>query len=234
MSPPPFSKDGDPAGNPGRTDCILQEAIDRLRAGDAAAKDTLLAHASRQLRRMASKLLRSGPFQKIRRWEQTDDILQGSLVRLSKTLDREPVNDVRHFFALAATNIRWELQALRERLFATKRHAAHHRSDVGIDPHTGRQIVGKAINDAAAAEDPVARFERLLDEIECIPADDREILDLMFVHRLTVAEAAAVMKMTLATFKRRYRDAKCRVGKALEEKSPPKTGGRGDEHSDVR
>jgi DNA-directed RNA polymerase specialized sigma24 family protein len=52
----------------------IQRYIDRLRAGDASARDELLARASARLTRLTRKML--GDFPGVHRWEETDDVLQ--------------------------------------------------------------------------------------------------------------------------------------------------------------
>ena len=58
----------------------IQLRLDRLRAGDASARDELLTMACERLRRLARKMLRGYPG--VRRWEQTDDVLQNATLRL--------------------------------------------------------------------------------------------------------------------------------------------------------
>src|SRR5262249_19646942 len=62
---------------PGDHSAHVRLCLDRLRGGDAAARDELLAHAAERLRRLARKLLRDD-FARLRRWEETDDIFQNA------------------------------------------------------------------------------------------------------------------------------------------------------------
>ena len=56
--------------------------LDRLRACDASARDELLNLAYHRLSRLAHKMLCGYPG--VRRWEQTDDVLQNAMVRLCR------------------------------------------------------------------------------------------------------------------------------------------------------
>src|SRR4051794_41953005 len=58
----------------------LNNWIDRLRAGDPAARDELLRKVCNRLERLARKMLQRFP--DVRRWAQTDDVLQNALMRL--------------------------------------------------------------------------------------------------------------------------------------------------------
>jgi hypothetical protein len=62
----------------------IQRCIDRLRAGDASARDELLARASARLTRLTRKML--GDFPGVHRWEETDDVLQNAVVRFCRAL----------------------------------------------------------------------------------------------------------------------------------------------------
>src|SRR5262245_64782591 len=86
---------------------ILQGWLDRLRAGDDRAREQLLESSNERLARLARKLLRDSPG--VRRWEQTDDVLQNALLRLDRALKAVVPPTSRDYFRLAAAMIRREL-----------------------------------------------------------------------------------------------------------------------------
>src|SRR5262245_17706543 len=90
-----------------------QELLDRHRAGDRAARESLIALAERRFVALARTMLRRYPH--VRRWEETDDLLQAALVRLHQSLADVQPESVRHFDNLAATQIRRELIDLARR-----------------------------------------------------------------------------------------------------------------------
>lgn len=207
--------DNSPRGVPEGTDTFIQRALDRLRQGDLTAKNELLGFAERQLRRMARRMLHAGEsFTAVQRWEQTDDVFQESLIRMSRALEQVPINSVRHFFAIAAKNIRWELQTLRGRYGGRYGLHKHHVSDLPRPGETSGEA-GGLVDNAPARRDAFAEISRLLDEIETIPDADRELLDLIIINRLTFQEAADTVGLSLATFKRHYRKACERLGRTL-------------------
>ena len=63
-----------------------QDLLDRLRAGDGSARDSLIALAQARFVALARAMLRRYPH--VRRWEQTDDLLQAALMRLHRSLAR--------------------------------------------------------------------------------------------------------------------------------------------------
>src|SRR4051794_39248821 len=78
-----------------------------MRAGNDRARKELLACACDRLTHLTRKMLRN--FGRVRRWEETDDVVQNALLRLYRTLaEVRPANAV-EFYRLAALNIRREL-----------------------------------------------------------------------------------------------------------------------------
>src|SRR5262245_47400008 len=116
------------ADKQGRTE-TLQPLLDRLAAGDGKAADDLIAHALERLRRLARKMLRDNPA--VRRWEETDDVLQKSTMRLCRALKAVKPATVKAFLGLAATQIRRELIDLARHHYGPEGAAAHHASDPG-------------------------------------------------------------------------------------------------------
>jgi RNA polymerase sigma factor (sigma-70 family) len=206
-----------PADEPGEfTDTLVRRAIERLQRGDPAAKNDLLSYAQQQLGRMVRKMLYEGSgYAVVRRWEQTDDVIQGSLIRLSRTIDTLPINSPRDFFKLAATNIRWELKTLRDKYLAGSSPAHRHHTDMASRRDPGRTPFDRALADKPAPPDSFAEMSRFLDAIETLTDEDREILDLRLVHGLARQEAADHLGLSLGTFKRRYADACDRLGERL-------------------
>src|SRR4051794_1423342 len=85
----------------------LQGWLERLRAGDPSALDELLRHVSGRLQRLTRQMLKSHPA--VKRWAETDDVLQGALMRLVRAVQNVHPDTMREFFALATQQIRWEL-----------------------------------------------------------------------------------------------------------------------------
>src|SRR4051794_40935927 len=84
-----------------------EELFARMRQGDVAARDRLLERAAGRLRQLAGRMLDTFP--NLRRWEETDDVLQNSLLRLCRALEAVQVESLAHFYNLAALQIRREL-----------------------------------------------------------------------------------------------------------------------------
>src|SRR3954454_19760024 len=117
-------------GSPDRTTQI-QLRLDRLRAGDASARDELLGLACERLRRLARKMLKDYPG--VGRWEQTDDVLQNVLLRLDPALQAVIPPTAHDFFRLAAAQIRRELIDLARHYHGPEGLGANHASHAGED-----------------------------------------------------------------------------------------------------
>jgi RNA polymerase sigma factor (sigma-70 family) len=189
----------------------LQHCLDRLRAGDEAARAELLAFACDRLGRLARKMLRAEP--RLRRWEQTDDLRQNAMLRLFRALEGVRPATVRDFFRLAAVQVRRELIDL----------ARHH-----FGPHGGARHAADAPpgDDPPAALDTTHEPRRLADwtelheQIAKLPDEEREVFDLLWYHELPQAEAAALLGVNPRTLQRRWRAARRRLSRALHGESP--------------
>src|SRR4051794_24634041 len=85
----------------------LAELLTRLQAGDAAAREKVIAHFCGQMQRHAHNMLQTYP--RLRRWVQTDDVFQSAMVRLLKALEDVRPESPQHFLSLATLQIRREL-----------------------------------------------------------------------------------------------------------------------------
>src|SRR5262245_23153786 len=85
----------------------IQGWIDRLRAGDESARKELFNCAYHRLTQLTRKMLHG--YSRVRRWEETDDVMQNAAMRLYRSLADVRPATVADFFRLAALNVRREL-----------------------------------------------------------------------------------------------------------------------------
>jgi RNA polymerase sigma factor (sigma-70 family) len=197
----------------------IQDCIDRLRSGEASARDDLLAHALDRMTRLTRKMLRDFP--EVHRWEQTDDVIQNAAVRLCRALEEVKPATVAEFFGLAAAQIRRELLDLARRYSGAHGRAARH--DV-VYPAAGD--VGNSSNappqpsDTTHDPDRLAAWTEFHSQVERLPAEEREAFDLVYYQGLSHAEVAAVVGVSERTSKRRWQAARLRVSDAMEGRLP--------------
>jgi RNA polymerase sigma factor (sigma-70 family) len=192
----------------------LQGLIDLARSGDAGARDLLLDHACDRLHRLTRKMLRHFPT--LRRWEGTDDVLQNSLVRLDRALAEVDVATVRHFFNLAALQIRRELLDLVKHYLGPEGAARHHHTD-----HQPPDDHGGALSDRFEEPENLADWTAFHEAIDRLEPDVREVVNLLFYDGISQPEAADVLGVSIRTVKRRWQQAKLALHEASRDGREP-------------
>ncbi len=213
-SPRPIESRSMPLSN---RSTVIQGWLDRLRAGDDSARAVLLECAGDRLVRLARKMLKGFP--RVRRWEQTDDVLQNAILRLHRALESTAPQSVRSFFNLAAVQIRRELIDLARHYDGPSGMGAHHETQEPADG--SHESTSKAV--VAADTDDPARLSSWTEfhcEVERLPDEDREVFDLLWYQGLTQAEAAEVLGVSQKTINRRWMAARMRLGTALAGQLP--------------
>ena len=187
------------------------ELLGRLRAGDDAARERLIALAQGRFVALARAMLRRHPH--VRRWEQTDDLLQAALVRLHRSLAVVRPEDVRHFDNLAAAQIRRELIDLARRHRGPEGLGANHHTD-GADP--GERLA-KLADGRPETLDEWATFH---EAVERLPEEERQVTDLLWYRGLTHAQAAEALGVATKTVQRRWASARLMIRDALDGEPP--------------
>jgi len=191
------------------TDTQVQKLIDRDPRTDEAAREGLLHHACDRLLRLTRRSFRKYPH--LQRWEATDDVFQNAMVRLHRALKEVRVESARHFFNLAGLQIRRELNDLVRHYLGPEGQGSNHHTD-----HRPADEAGAALDRADEPED-LEQWALFHSQCENLPADEREVVTLLFYQGLTQEEAARVLGMSLRTLKRRWFSARNRLHKALNE-----------------
>jgi len=184
-------------GSAHKTD--LQMQLARFRQGDPGALNELILLASHRLQTLTHQMLRDYPG--VRRWSQTDDVLQSALIRLCRALEQVRPASAREFYALATIQIRRELIDLARHYSGPECGAAHHESFDG-EPNQERQIREKSnlTHEPAALAD----WSEFHTQIATLPEEQREIFGLIFYQGMTQDEAAEVLDVGLRTVQRRW------------------------------
>src|SRR5262245_171459 len=197
----------------------IQACLDRLRGGDESARAELLNRACGRLRALARKLLKGFP--KVRRWEQSDDVLQNALMRLYRTLKDVPPQGVSDFLRLAALNIRRELLDLAKHYYGPQGRGARHATWGTDDSSTRGDESGLAPPDDPSREPGrLAAWSEFHEQIGALPDEEREVFDLLWYQGLSQAEAAGLLNTSERTVKRRWQSARLRLYEALKGEVP--------------
>jgi RNA polymerase sigma-70 factor (ECF subfamily) len=197
-----------------QTTAVVQRYLDELAemGGDAAAEPVvreLLAGSVNRLQLLCGALLhRSYP--RLTRPPlnlETEEMLGAVVERLMKALRGVRPQTVRQFFALANQHMRWELNDLARRL--DEQAAAVELRD---------SLVPAPQESSASQLSPNTR--RMLQAIEGLPEEEREVFGLIRIQGMTQAEAAAVLGVSQKTVQRRLNRCRLLLAERLADLQP--------------
>jgi RNA polymerase sigma factor (sigma-70 family) len=197
--------------NEERTTAVLQRFLDVLQ-GDAASEPVirdLLARAVDRLRQLCATLLhRSYPRLTHPPLNlETDELVGGVVAGLITALQKVRPQTVRQFFALANQHMRWQLNDLARLLDERPRLAAVSESGVVTPPESS----GSCLSQDA---------RRMLQAIDSLPEEDREVFELVRIQGLTHVEVAAVVGVSVKTVQRRLNRARLLLAEQLTDLRP--------------
>lgn len=197
----------------GDTTTELRACLERLRAGDPQARGMLITRACDRLRRLTRKMLRD--FDRIRAFEQADDVLHNAVVRLLRALEVVSPGSPADFFRFAAYAIRCELINLSRHYFGPHGPGRHEKPvQSPADDSSAPRF------DAPAAStldvERLAAWTEFHRHVEGLPDQERAVFDLLYYQGLSQADAAALLGVSVPTVKRRWMVARLR----LQEKFP--------------
>jgi RNA polymerase sigma-70 factor (ECF subfamily) len=178
------------------TTLAVQQFLDELVGveGIAPAEPivrALLARAVRRLELLCRKLLHQS-YPRLARAPynlEAEEVLSAVVERLLKAMRAARPKNVRQFFALANQHIRWELNDLARRLDRTNRAAPLNESLVPAPESSGATLSPGAM--------------RMLDEIDHLPEEEREVFGLVRIQGMTQPEVAKLLDVSVKTVQRR-------------------------------
>jgi RNA polymerase sigma factor (sigma-70 family) len=159
---------------------------------------------------------------RVRRWEQTDDVMQNAMVRLYRSLaEAKPVRVV-DFFRLAALHIRRELHDLAKHYYGPRGHGYNHATVARKGPCAEEAGDPMSWEPGDADEDPanLAAWAEFHARIEHLPDEEREVFDLLWYQDLSQAECAELLGVSERTVKRRWASARLRLHEIAEGALP--------------
>jgi RNA polymerase sigma-70 factor (ECF subfamily) len=193
-----------------QTTVIIQRYLDALPEDTTAEPIVreLLARAADRLRRLCGTFLYKS-YPRLTRPPlnlETDELLGGVVAGLVTALRTTRPSTVRQFFALANQHIRWQLNDLARRL--DERPAAAELAESGV----------MAPASTASGLSPDGR--RMLEVIEGLPEDEREVFELVGIQGLTHGEVATLVGVSEKTVQRRLNRARLLLAERLADFRP--------------
>lgn len=188
----------------------MHQWLDRMQAGDRDAANDLLCHAQDRLERLAHRMIRDFP--KVRSCLETADLMQNAAIRLLRALRDIRPPCTRAFYALAAEQMRRELLDL----------ARHHRGvhgpaccSVGTPQAEDGQGVVEAL-DKDCNDPDLEQWAAFHDAVAHLPAEEREVVGLIFYHGWEQAQVAELLHTTDRTVRRRWVSAMARLRESIQ------------------
>jgi RNA polymerase sigma-70 factor (ECF subfamily) len=180
----------------------LHNWIARMRAGDLSARDELLRSVCGRLERLARKMLQRFPA--VGRWVEAEDVLQNAVLRLLRALESIQPASMRDFFGLAAEQMRRELLDLVRHFYGPQGHGANYESAIKEDDSHNP---GNEPPDQAEEPSDLDRWSRFHEEVGRLPAEEREVVSLVFYHGWEQADVAELLQVSIRTVRRRWESA---------------------------
>jgi RNA polymerase sigma-70 factor (ECF subfamily) len=193
------------------TTAVVQRYLEAL-AGDQPAEPIVRALLDRSVRRL-QVLCGNLLYREYRRLTlpplnlRPDEMLSAVVERLLKAMDSARPRTVREFFALVNRHMRWELNDLARRLDEQPTALELNEGMLPTPPGSGSVLT------------PDGR--RMLEAIDRLPEDEREVFGLVRIQALTHGEAAEVLGVSAKTVQRRLNRSLMYLAKELDHLRPP-------------
>jgi len=150
---------------------------------------------------------------------QTEEMLDAVVERLLKAMREVRPPTVRQFFALANQHMRWELNDLARRLDEESRAVELRESSVAAPAESSASQLSPNIR-------------RIMESIESLPEEEREVFNLVRIQGMTQTEAAAVLEVSPKTVQRRLNHGLMLLANRLGDLQPALPhGGDNNRHS---
>lgn len=195
----------------------LQHWLERLQTGEPEARHRLAQCAFERLQRLARKMLRDYP--RVKRWEETDDVLQNALIRLDRALQDVCPATVLDYFRLAALQMRRELLDLARSYYGPQGLGANHESHSGEASSEASRLPEEGAAPSSLDPAHLAVWTEFHTQVKALPEDQQAIFDLLWYQGLTQAEASVLLNVPERTLKRRWQQLRLKLNKLLLDPS---------------
>jgi RNA polymerase sigma factor (sigma-70 family) len=194
----------------GNTTASIQHHLDKLGAEshDSESVRVLLERSATRLSMLCGNLLH-------RRYPRlthpplnlsSDELLSVVVERLIKAMREAKPNGVRQYFALASQHMRWELNDLARRLDSERHSVTMDEALIAAFEPSDSQLSDLC--------------KQIFAEIDGLPAEQREVFELVRIQGLPVSEVAKILNVTEVTVRRRLSRALSGLTTLLDDRSP--------------
>jgi RNA polymerase sigma-70 factor (ECF subfamily) len=156
-------------------------------------------------------------YSRVRRYEETDDVMQNALLRLDRALSAVAPASEADFFRLAAAQIRRELIDLARHHFGAEGAGAHESPMPSATESCPEPL---AVADTTHMPSKLAAWAELHERVAALPAEQRDLFDLLWYQELTQPEAAELLGVPLRTLKRQWQAVRRTLADQLGDSLP--------------
>lgn len=183
------------------------ELLDLVRDPDVAvakaARDQLVGLAREHMVLTARRMLQG--FRRVRRWCDTDDVVQEAAIRLRRALDTVAPLSPRALLGLAAVQVRRELLDLAKRYRRARWMLGH--LDTTVRRFKEREIECTTFA-AAPEDDDIERWVTFHEVAACLPQPEREVFDMVWYLGASQEDVAKTLGCSTRTVRRRWESVK--------------------------
>lgn len=207
---------------PQASESRLSELMARLSAlpqgeSETRIRDDLFEIAFSRMEMLAHRMIRGFP--QVRRWEDTADVLQAAGLRLHRALLVVDVRDEGHLLRLTAIQIRRELLDLARKYTSPESFAAHHETNSFGTEDGLLMRVDQSTDTNLEPIEQIDSWTKLHAAVASLPADEREIFDLVWFLGATQHEVAKMTGSSARTVRRQWEIIKRRLVAELSDVS---------------
>lgn len=190
----------------------LHELFPELQAGDGPAREEVVGLVVGRMWEVTHRMLRS--FRTVRRWDDTDDVVQNAAIRFLRALDATRLSTPEHLVNLATLQIRRELVDLARKHRGPESYAANHESNsTVVDSEVVMRVSYAA--DPYVHEPGVERWAAFHEAAAALPSGEREVFELAWFLGAEQVEVADHLGCSVRTVKRRWDAIKQTLREAL-------------------
>ncbi len=199
---------------PASTNSLLavEYCLNRFGTDKESAARELLAVSMNRLRRLSKKILADIPG--VKRWDNTDDLLQNASLKLWKALETHQPPTPIDFFRLAACIMRHELIDLSRSRYGPLGIGANHWSPQQSASGNLQRAPSAAVTDSHSPH-KLAEWTEFHSYIEQLPEDERQLFDLLWYQGLSVAETSELLDVPVRTLSRHWKMARVKLAETL-------------------
>ncbi len=189
----------------------VEDWLARLNAGDSLVRNDLIARTMERLHGLVRRML--SDFPRLRRFEDTDDVLQGLLLRLIERLESAKLTKAVDFLRLASFEARRTLIDLSRHYFGPQGAGAREKSHRPTGPDDASNALDSADENFVAEK--LAQWSEFHQQIGLLPEEEGDVFAMIWYNDLTHDEIAGALGISVATVKRRWSAARERMQRWL-------------------